>query len=398
MRQSDRFPAIPKDMELPVSEPITIVAEQDQISALRGRLDATWVSEAKAFSVGIDDDLPIDDIPGSGIVVIQVDPAVQKSMSRIATMRHERPDAAIIVALESADLKLVRTLIHEGVTDVVEIPIVPEDLYQSLVATHEARLAKVGVDTGLCPLVSVTRCIGGSGATTIVSHLAEAVAERGHSVCIFDLDIQFGRLADVFDLSPRRTLADLLEANERIDGALLRSVAASRIRNLSVIAAPTEILPLEAIEFDTLWRIIKVARQEYDYVFLDLPVGLTNWMLSILTRSDRIIMAVRQDLQTLRQTRRTIELFTRLGVDHRLISIAVNQVQRRMFGGIHLADVEDALGREVALSLPLDQQNIPAAQDQGKLVDEIKAKTPFAAEMRRFADEFLSQLEAERER
>src|SRR5690606_293282 len=137
-------------------------------------------------------------------------------MRRIERVRTLRPELPQIVALASADLSLVRTLVREGVADVVSLPLQPEELLQAAVAVLEVRSAQDDSRIELAPVVAITRSLGGTGATTLATHLAADFARQGSRVCLFDLDIQFGRVAEVLGLQPRRSLTDLLDAGVRI--------------------------------------------------------------------------------------------------------------------------------------------------------------------------------------
>jgi pilus assembly protein CpaE len=376
--------------------PLTVIAASEQIEALRAARGAPWLEDANLLPLDLDQEITDAHLLGSGIVVLHVDPAVPRSMDRIEKVRALRPDLPQIVAIESADLRLVRTLVRQGVADVVALPLAPEELLQVAIAVMEVQAASDESRTALAPLVAVTRARGGSGATTLVTHLAAAFAD-GHrtepNVCIVDLDIQFGRVAEVLGLAPRRDLHDLLEAGVRVDESYIGSVAVAHSSGVAVIAAPQEIVPLESLDAAHLRRALEVARRKYDFVFLDFPANLTNWALTILTEATGIVMVVEQNLASLRQAKRRLDLFRNVGIDPRTVSVVVNRAERKLFGSISLADVEQALGRDVFASLHLDAQNLAIAQDQGKLVGEVRSKSSYATDVARLADALRARID-----
>ncbi|MEZ5681355.1 MAG: AAA family ATPase [Erythrobacter sp.] len=384
-----------KELELQLTAPITIVASNDYIDPLRESVGSSWISDAHFVAVDPADPIPEAEVNPAGIVVFEVDPMVPRSMDRIRQLRMMRPGMPQVVAMKNVDLKLVRTLVREGVSDVVELPFSAEEILQTVVAVLETTGVAAEEEVALAPVIAVTRAVGGSGATTVASHIAASLAggDSSPKVCIFDLDIQSGRMAEVLGLAPRRSLSDLLEAGKRMDGALLHTVAERFDGNISVIAAPNEIIPIEAIKPDDLTRIIDLARTEFDYVVLDLPSNLTNWVLNVLAKADNVTMVVEQTLASLRQARRRLDLFRSLGLDHRLISIVVNKVEKKLFSSISLGDVEQALGRAVTGGIALDQPTLSAAQDQGVLARSIKRKSPFVGDIDRLADALTARVE-----
>ena len=387
-----------KELELQLTAPITIAASSEYIAALRESVGSSWISDANFVEVDPNDPIPESEINPSGIIVFEVDPAAPRSMDRIRQIHAVRPGMPQVVAMKNVDLKLVRTLVREGVADVVELPFSGEEILQTVVAVLETTGASAEAKIELAPVIAVTRAVGGSGATTIASHLAAALADDASlpRVCVFDLDIQSGRMAEVLGVSPRRTLSDLLEAGNRMDPALLHTVADRHDSNISLIAAPTEIIPLEAIKAEDLTRILSLARTEFDYVVLDLPSNLTNWTLNVLAKADSVVMVVEQTLASLRQARRRLDLFRTLGLDHRLISIVVNKTEKKLFSSISLGDVEQALGRPVTAGVALDHATLAAAQDQGVLARSIKRKSPFVGDVEGLAEALAARLEEAR--
>jgi pilus assembly protein CpaE len=136
-----------------------------------------------------------------------------------------------------------------------------------------------------------------------------------------------------------------------------------------------------------------VLRRKYDYVFLDLPSNLTNWSLTVLTESSSIVMVVEQNLASLRQAKRRLDLFRNVGIDLRSVAVIVNRLERRMFGSIGIGDVEKALGHDVMATLQLDAKHLEVAQDQGLLVGEMRAKTPYGTDIARLADQLRARLD-----
>ena len=388
MGKQDNLLNLGKEYRLGFPVPLTVIATSDQIDALNAAKGAPWIADANLIALELDQEITDLHLLGAGIVVLHVDPDVSSSMKRIEKVRALRPDLPQIVALDSADLRLVRTLVRQGVADVVGLPLSPEELLQVAIAVMEVEAANDDSQASLAPLIAVTRAQGGGGATTLATHLAAALADPRRpdsTVCIFDLDIQFGRVAEMLGLSPRRNLTDVLEGGVRIDDAFLASVAVTHSSGVAVVAVPQEIVPLESVDTEHLHRAIEIARRKYDYVVIDIPANLTNWNLSVLAEASSIVMVVEQNLASLRQARRRLDLFRNVGIDSRIVSVVVNRIEKRLFGTISLSDVSHALGHDVLQGLHADAQNIGIAQDQGLLVSEVRPKSPYAADVAKLA-------------
>jgi pilus assembly protein CpaE len=387
-----------KENILRLPAPLTVIATAQQLTDMRAFKGSGWIADARLIEADLDQNVDNSSIGEEGIVLVQVDPSVPASMARIENIKGRYPNLSIVAALDNADIKLVRTLIREGVADVVSLPLDPEEILQTVVGILEL-VSKSSGSTNLAPIIVTARSLGGTGATTMVTSLASQLARRPEcvrGVCIIDLDIQSGAVADVLGLSPRRTLADLLDAEERLDGAFLRTVVAKHESGIFIIAAPQDIVPLEGIDTQKLQSVIATARREFDYVLLDMPSNWTTWSLSIILEADIILMMVEQSLSSLRQARRRLDLFKTLGADMRLVSIVVNRLEKRLFGSISLADVAEALNQDVLCGLRLEGQSIVDAQAQGLLFGQMKPKSNYVADIAKLAEIVAVRLSAEK--
>lgn len=367
---------------------LTIIAGRQHIDALQAIDDARLIRGAQMIALELDEDIGAAHLPSSGVVVVQIDPQVPSSMRRLEAIHHIQPLLPVVVALEKTDLRLVRTLIREGVSDAISLPLQAEELLHAAATACE----QVAQDSHLAPVVAVVRPLGGGGATTLVTHLAARLAAEGAATCLIDLDVQVGRVADVLGLSPRRTVSDLLDANQAIDATLFEAVVSRHSSGLAVIAAPAEILPIEAIDTGQVLHLIEQARRQFEFVFLDMPANLTNWSLSLLTVADEIMLLAEQNLASLRQTKRLLDLFRTVGLDDARVSLIVNRAHKKLFGAISTGAIEDTLQREVKGVLRLDEPNVQVAQDQGKLVDELRPKSSYAADIAALALELKARL------
>jgi len=312
-------------------------------------------------------------------------PSSSESLSRLIALRAAHPLLPMVAAVREPTLQVVRALLKAGVNDVVSLPLKVDELRGVLdqlrvdMQRQQVREGKLG------KIVSVVRSVGGVGATTLATQAASLHAridaEAGRKTCLFDLDLQFGNAGTYLAVKPKLTLQDLLEAGSRVDGALLKSACAQTETGLNVIAAPTDIVPLESVSADQILDIIELAAAEFDTVYLDLPGNWTNWSLSLVARSDAVLLVVETTIASLRQAKRQLALMRSQGVGDAPIQIVVNRVEKKLFKPISLSDVERALGHPAAFSIANDFHLVSTALDQGLLVQDLKAGSKVAKDI-----------------
>jgi len=372
------------EMAVNLPSDVYVVANSDEIDRLRKAGGQRRVADLNCISLASTEPVPDDVIGRAALLVMEVDPAERASVRRIAQVRASRHDLPLIVALHNANVATVRTLVRQGVNDVTSIPFDLDDLGAQVLDLTAQLRSDAASHLPLAPLVAVVRSAGGSGATTVITHLAAALAARaGRSkgACVIDLDIQFGNVGTSLGCAAKTTVLDLLEAGARVDAELLRSAAVDSGRGFDVIAAPEPITPLEAVDVDRLLHLLTVARREYGAVLIDLPANWTNWTLSTALSSTEILLVTDLSIAGLRQAKRRLELFDTVAVPRERVRIVVNRVEKRLFRAIGVDEVRRALGHPVYATLAAEPGVVASAQDQGLLSWEANRKSKFASDV-----------------
>jgi pilus assembly protein CpaE len=260
------------------------------------------------------------------------------------------------------------------------------DLETSLAPIAEALARREEADhTKHAKVVSVIKSLGGVGATSLLSQLgirfALQEARFGREACLIDLDVQFGDAAFQLGLRPTLTLADLIEAGSRVDGDLLRAATTAHPSGLHVVAAPPTMMPLESLTSDQMLDIVEIAAREFGTVLVDLPTNWTNWSLSLLARSDLVLLVTQMNIPSLNRAKRQLELLRAQELEDLDVRIVVNRLEKSFMRSIRLSDVRDGLGLDVSYTIANDHAVIRAAIDRGVPIDEIKRKSAIGKDL-----------------
>ena len=384
---SEQLHAIPEDWILDLNQhSVLLVLSQAEMAA--AQLEAVDAGSLPILLATIEPDAEVsaDALDNACILVLEIAPELPASLERLSAIRQLHPKLPVIAAVRDANLTLVRTLLKQGVRDVVSLPLPHAELVEILREISVQLDVQQAAEVKQGQLITVMKSIGGVGATTVATHLASELAMQstGRGVCVIDLDLQFGDAASYLGLSNQLSIADLLVAGSRIDGDLLRSVVSTTPQGLNVIAAPADMMPIEAVSADQILRLIDLARTEYDYVVLDLPTNWTNWTLSLVARSTAIFLIIELSVASLRQAKRQLQLLVNQGISGDHISIVANRVEKKLFRSIDLDSAAQALGHPVELSIHNDYPLVRAAHDQGVLIQEIRSKSKIVGDIANF--------------
>lgn len=324
-------------------------------------------------------------LEGVAAAVIQVSVDDEHSIKRFAELAGATSTPLLAAAFDPP-LALVRTLVRAGAHDVIPLPLELDDLETSLKpvrAKYDADAVRAQVTDSR--LVTVIKAEGGVGATALAVQLATrfaaSEAKRGREVALLDLDVQFGDAAFQLGLRPKINLTDLIEAGNRLDGDLLRQATAAHPSGLNILSAPEEITPLEALNSDRALALADVAMREFGTVFVDLPTNWTNWSLSLLAKSDLVLMVCELTIPSLHRARRQLDLLKTQDLGEVDIRVVVNRFEKGLFKKVTAEDAERVLGVPVAYTVVNDHATMTAAIERGVPIGEIRRRSPLSRDL-----------------
>ena len=380
-------------------------AVQLYLSGVEGDAAALVAARVAGFPLSLNiiatgDEIDPNELMGAGAAVVQVDADNAASIKRFEKLARAT-GVPLIAAAYEPPLALVRSLVRAGAHDVVPLPLSIDELETSVAPLRDELEKKhTSAAASNAKLVSLVKSVGGVGATSLVTQLAcrFAVSEAGHKrdACLIDLDVQFGDVAFQLGLQPKLSLVELLEAGSRLDGELLRATATKHASGLNVIAAPVEMMPLESLSSDHVMEIVELAGREFGTVFVDLPTNWTNWSLSLLARSDLVLLITELSVAGLNRAKRQLNLIQSQELGTLNVRVVVNRFEKGLLRTVRPADVREALGREISYTIANDFRVMSAAIDRGVSIDEIKRKTALAKDLDALDSGIAAALKLER--
>jgi len=254
----------------------------------------------------------------------------------------------------------------------------------------------LGQVIGICPVR------GGIGASTLAVNLADQLQGRTgifrkrtrNRVAVVDLDLQFGSIATELDLSPSPGLYKMGRDKVKPDRTFLKQCLVRHVSGLEVMTAPDEFMPLDAINGEQMTALIDTLKQEFDYVVLDLPRSLVEWLDAIVSACDRILMVTDSTVPSIRQAYRLIDFFAQTRLEPP-VEIVVSHEKKSMFKAGHHAEAEKVLGRALRYWLPYDPRHARTALDRGQLLSQAANGCALSKAIRAMSREILQETQVD---
>jgi len=330
-------------------------------------------------------------------------------LEKVRHLRSQVGSAGMMLALSDRDISLseARALKKSGVDEILPFPVAREELSQQIqrLATPSAMLPALYGRPAEAPLgqvIAVCPVRGGIGASTLTVNLADRLQDKSggfrkaarNRVCVVDLDLQFGTVATELDLAPSPGLYKMASDKVRPDRTFLEQALVEHQSGLKVLTAPDEFIPLDAITREQVAGLIESLRNSFDYVVLDMPRTLVEWIGPVVAAADRILMVTDSTVPSIRQAHRLIEFFSQERLEPP-VEMVVNLEKKPLFRASHHAEAEKVLGRKLRHWLPPDARHARLAIDRGQLLSQAAKGAPLAKAIRTLGRDLLRETQTQ---
>ena len=344
------------------------------------------------------------------IVIFDADPDNAEEVAAIAELLQQRSSATLFLALTDNDVSIAKAqkLREAGVDEVlprsisaVELHSVidnalkkPRDPY-ILDQQHQSGEVREG------KVIAVSQARGGIGATTVAVNLAHSLLGHSgmfrkttkYSVALVDLDLQFGNANVFLDLEDGGGMLRLIEATQAPDADFMKGAMLEHSSGLMVLSAPATIAPLHSLQADKIHTMLDCLRREYDYVVVDMPHAMVDWIEPVLKLASRMLIVSDTSVPSIRHARRLIDFYKE---DHvgLAVDVVINRESRPVIKSSHHKEAEAALDTKLRYWLPNNAKVARKAVDFGRPIVANSASTDLGKALRKFATDLSTSLSA----
>ena len=328
--------------------------------------------------------------PSVHAVVLGPSVPLERAVEIAESNRILRPALGIVLVRPTVDGGLLARAMRSGMREVVAV----DDLTGLGHAVRRAQAVARAMSTNgerataaEAPgaLVTVFSTKGGVGKTLLATNLGAALADRGHRVCIVDLDVEAGDVAVMMSLTPQHTLGDLARINGELDAGAVESLVTRQSDRLSVLAAPVylgvQVAPASVA------RMLELLKGMFDVVVVDTSGAFDDHSLQALDHSDLLVLVGTLDIPSVKNLKLAIGTLDLLNFPRDLWRLLVNRADPKI--GLSIDEVEKTLGVSVAAAVPSSRDVLTAVNRGEPIVranpgHEVSRKlAAFAAEISR---------------
>lgn len=354
------------------------------------------------------------------VVVMDVNMPGMDGITASREMVDAVPGTQIIIMSVQSDRDYLRGAMRAGARDFLTKPFSVDELLTTVrnaytrrqeAAVAAPRLPDMAAPTahgaahhpsGVAPafvpragrIVAVFSPTGGVGCSTVAINTAVAFVKRGFQTVLMDGSFQFGDIAIMLNMRPNTTITDLWERGDELSPDLVSSVVQRHSSGLKVLLAPTRPEMAIGIKPAQVKTVLDHLRQMYDFIVIDTSSTLDDVSLAMLDQADRIVLLTRQNLSSLKNASRFLDVAKELAYPPEKVTLVVNVGSEQR--AISAKEIGNILKRPVATTIPADNTVVEEAANQGiPFVDGPTKRRPVAKAINDIAEQIIAETNAE---
>jgi pilus assembly protein CpaE len=335
------------------------------------------------------------------IVLMDINMPVMDGIKATEEITLAVPESTVIIMSIQGDQEYLKKAMSAGARDFLNKPFSNEDLVKSILKTYEIESKRREVSSApkyeeeiITKVITVFSTKGGVGKTTIASNLAVSLARiTKRKVALVDLDLQFGDISIMLNVSVKNTISDLIKEINLLDEELMDDYLVSHFSGVRVLPAPIKPEYAEYITASHVEKIIKILKRNYHYIVIDTSASFHETVLTSLDISDRILMISTLDLPTIKNIKAGLDVMESLHYPSSKVNVVLNKASEQF--GIKFKDFENTIKHPIWSIIPEDSQTVITSANKGFPFVMTRAETKVSRAIYSMANEIISDKTAD---
>lgn len=219
--------------------------------------------------------------------------------------------------------------LQAGADDYINKSVSPTELELRLKALlTRSQTTEGSLSQAVAKTIAVFSLRGGVGTTCISVNLSIALAQLwGINVSLWDMALSSGHCASFMNLKPKNTLASLHDwPDESMDENLFAQLLIKHESGVRLMPAPVSPAEAELVTARTVDLVWSYLQGNSSYLIVDAGNHFTDPVMTILERSDNILLVLAPEIAAVKSAGDALEIFDKLGYNLGKVLLVINNI------------------------------------------------------------------------
>ena len=335
---------------------------RESIAAALASLDRSATKEFLSYP-------ELDDVPRLleaefDVIIVELDSNPEHALELVENICGNSP-VTVMVYSDQAFPEMLMRCMRAGAREYLVQPVTMNSIAEAMIRASVRRPVAWPLKKQTGKLLVFAGAKGGAGVTTVASNFAVSLAlESGRSVMLIDINLDLGDAALGLGLTAQYSTVNALVNSNRMDSNYLSTLLVKHSSGLSVLAAPDKCTGVQVAK-EALEHLIRVARQDFDYVVVDAGSGFAPTGSALFTAGSTVYLVLQVGVAELRNANRLVsEVLKPSGAK---VEVVLNRFDSR-FNSLSLsideASITNALAMPITWKVPGDYVAAQSAQNE----------------------------------
>lgn len=305
------------------------------------------------------------------IILMDINMPVLNGLEATEEITNLYPAVTVIIMSVQAESEYLKKAMFHGAKEYIIKPFNYEILVNTIITTHEKYKNKVvngayfEEGQSNAKIITFFSSKGGVGKSVLALNSAVALSKQYHKkTLLIDLDLQFGDISMLVNEYAQKTILDVIEDGQVDSYENIKPYLYEFNENLHMLFAPTKPEAAEYVGKDSLEKIMKILRKQYDVIIIDTGINFNDNTLYILDLSEIVLFVATMEIVALKNTKLGLGVMQSLGYDKNKVKLIINNFTTKY--GINKAEVEEVFRDGIYAMIPEEQATVSVSVNKGK--------------------------------
>ena len=305
------------------------------------------------------------------IILMDINMPVLNGLEATEKITNLYPAVTVIIMSVQAESEYLKKAMFHGAKEYIIKPFNYEILVNTIITTHEKYKNKVvngayfEEGQSNAKIITFFSSKGGVGKSVLALNSAVALSKHYHKkTLLIDLDLQFGDISMLVNEYAQKTILDVIEDGQVDSYENIKPYLHEFNENLHMLFAPTKPEAAEYVGKDSLEKIMKILKKQYDVIIIDTGINFNDNTLYILDLSEIVLFVATMEIVALKNTKLGLGVMQSLGYDKNKVKLIINNFTTKY--GISKAEVEEVFRDGIYAMIPEEQATVSVSVNKGK--------------------------------